>query len=66
MRRILCHSWLGSISHPYRAGFLQQHENTLRGHEAELDKLAGEKVTIKGDLRSTNVKVSSVQPAASK
>lgn len=39
---------------------------TLSGHEAELDKLAGEKATINGDLSGTNVKVSSVQPAASR
>jgi hypothetical protein len=34
----------------------------LTGHEAELNKLAGEKVTVKGDVSGTNVKVSSVQP----
>lgn len=37
---------------------------TLSGHEAELDKLAGAKATIKGDVSGTNVKVSSVQAAA--
>jgi hypothetical protein len=37
---------------------------TLSGHEAELDKLAGEKARIKGDVSGTDVKVSSVQPSA--
>jgi hypothetical protein len=36
----------------------------LNGHETELDKLAGEKATIKGDVSGMNVKVSSVQAAA--
>jgi hypothetical protein len=30
----------------------------LIGHEAELDKLAGEKATVRGDVSGTNVKVS--------
>ena len=38
---------------------------TLAGHEPELDKLAGEKATVKGDVSGTNVKVSSVQAATS-
>jgi hypothetical protein len=38
---------------------------TLSGHEAELDKLAGEKATIKGDVSGTDVKVSSGQSAKS-
>ena len=38
---------------------------TLAGHEPELDKLAGEKATVKGDVSGTNVKVSSVHAATS-
>jgi hypothetical protein len=38
---------------------------TLTGHEAELDKFAGENATIKGDVSGSNVKVSSVQAAGS-
>jgi hypothetical protein len=34
----------------------------LSGHETELDKLAGQKATVKGDVSGANVKVSSVQP----
>ena len=37
---------------------------TLSGHEAELDKLTGEKATIKGEVNGTDVKVNSVQAAA--
>jgi hypothetical protein len=36
---------------------------TLEGHEAELDKLAGEKVTVKGNVAGENVAVQSVSPA---
>lgn len=36
---------------------------TLEGHEAELDKLAGQKVTVKGTLSGETVKVASVAPA---
>lgn len=38
---------------------------TLTGHEAELDKLAGETASIKGDVSGTDVKVSSIQAAPS-
>ena len=34
----------------------------LSGHEAELDKLAGQNATVKGDVSGANLKVSSVQP----
>lgn len=37
--------------------------HTLSGHEAELDKLAGEKATIKGEVSGTNVKVQSISVA---
>jgi hypothetical protein len=33
---------------------------TLTGHESELDKLAGEKVTVKGTVNSDTVSVDSV------
>jgi len=36
---------------------------TLEGHEAELHKLAGEKVTVKGEVTSDTVAVQSVLPA---
>jgi hypothetical protein len=36
---------------------------TLEGHEAELDKLAGEKVTVKGEMTGETVTVQSVLPA---
>jgi hypothetical protein len=36
---------------------------TLEGHEAELYKLAGQKVTVKGDVAGENVAVQSVSPA---
>jgi|SRR5579864_156899 len=36
---------------------------TLEGHEAELDKLAGEKVTVKGEITGDTVAVQSVLPA---
>ena len=36
---------------------------TLEGHEAELDKLAGEKVTVKGEVAGETVAVQSVVPA---
>jgi hypothetical protein len=35
---------------------------TLQGHEGELDKLAGEKVTVKGKVSGMTVDVQSVQP----
>ena len=37
---------------------------TLEGHEAELDKLAGEKATVKGTVNGETVSVDSVAPAA--
>jgi len=36
---------------------------TLEGHEAELAKLAGQKVTVKGTLKGDSVTVESVLPA---
>jgi len=33
---------------------------TLEGHDAELDKLAGEKVTVKGEVTGETVAVQSV------
>lgn len=36
---------------------------TLEGHEAELNKLAGQKVRVKGSLRGETVTVESVNPA---
>lgn len=36
---------------------------TLEGHEAELDKLAGQKVTVKGHLKGETVTLESVTPA---
>ena len=36
---------------------------TLKGHEKELYKLAGENVTVKGSLSGTDVQVSSVEAA---
>ncbi len=36
---------------------------TLEGHEAELAKLAGQKVTVKGTLKGDTVTVESVLPA---
>ena len=36
---------------------------TLEGHEAELAKLAGQKVTVKGNLKGETVTVESVTPA---
>ena len=36
---------------------------TLEGHEAELDKLAGEKVTVKGEVTGGTLAVQSVVPA---
>lgn len=36
---------------------------TLEGHEAELDKLAGQKVTVKGNINGEMVDVQSVVPA---
>jgi hypothetical protein len=39
---------------------------TLEGHEAELDKLAGARVTVKGSVSGDVVTVASVTPAADK
>jgi hypothetical protein len=39
---------------------------TLNGHEAELDKLAGEKAVVKGDVSGDKVQVQSVAPAQGK
>ena len=39
---------------------------TLEGHEAELDKLAGARVTVKGSVAGDVVTVASVTPAANK
>jgi len=36
---------------------------TLQGHEAELDKYAAQKVTVKGTVSGTTVTVESVTPA---
>lgn len=36
---------------------------TLEGHEADLAKLAGQKVTVKGSLKGETVTVESVTPA---
>ena len=36
---------------------------TLTGHEADLDKLAGEKATVKGDVSGDTIQVQSVAPA---
>ena len=36
---------------------------TLAGHEAELDKLAGEKVTVKGEVKGDSVQVAAVTAA---
>jgi hypothetical protein len=36
---------------------------TLEGHEAELDKLAGERATVKGEVTGETVAVQSVAPA---
>lgn len=36
---------------------------TLEGHEAEVDKLAGERATVKGDVTGETVAVQSVVPA---
>ncbi len=35
----------------------------LSGHEADLDKLAGQKVTVNGDVKGDKVQVASVAPA---
>jgi hypothetical protein len=37
--------------------------NTLEGHEAELDKYAAQKVTVKGTLKGQAMTVESVLPA---
>lgn len=37
---------------------------TLEGHEAELDKLAGQKVTVKGTTSGDTITVTSVAPSA--
>ena len=37
---------------------------TLEGHEAELDKLAGQKVTVKGTTSGDTITVASVAPSA--
>jgi hypothetical protein len=37
---------------------------TLDGHEAELDKLAGARATVKGNVAGDVVTVASVTPAA--
>jgi hypothetical protein len=34
---------------------------TLKGHEAEVDKLAGEKATITGTVSGTTIQVASVK-----
>jgi hypothetical protein len=34
---------------------------TLKGHEAEVDKLAGEKATVSGSLSGTTIQVASVK-----
>ncbi len=39
---------------------------TLEGHEAELDKLAGQRVTVQGKLSGETLTVSSVTPAKTK
>ena len=39
---------------------------TLAGHEPELDKLAGEKATVKGEVKGNAVQVQSVSAAARK
>jgi len=39
---------------------------TLEGHEAELDKLAGARATVKGSVAGDVVTVASVKPAAKK
>src|SRR5437764_1168833 len=39
---------------------------TLAGHEAELDELAGEKATVKGEVKGNAVQVQSVSAAARK
>ena len=39
------------------------HVYTLEGHDSELDKLAGEKATIKGNVNGETVTVESVTPA---
>ena len=39
---------------------------TLEGHEAELDKLAGTRATVKGSVAGDVVNVASVTPAAKK
>ena len=36
---------------------------TLEGHEAELDKLAGESATVKGEVTGDTLAVQSVVPA---
>jgi hypothetical protein len=36
---------------------------TLQGHEADLDKVAGEKVTVKGTVNGKTVTVQSVSPS---
>ena len=37
---------------------------TLEGHEAELDRLAGQKVTVKGTTSGDTITVASVAPSA--
>jgi len=39
---------------------------TLEGHEAELEKLAGARATVKGSVAGDVVTVASVTPAAKK
>lgn len=39
---------------------------TLEGHEAELDKLAGQRVAVKGTVSGDTVSVSAVTPAKKK
>ncbi len=36
---------------------------TLKGHEAEVDKLAGEKAIVKGDVKGDTIQVQSVSAA---
>lgn len=42
---------------------VDKHAYTLKGHEADLDKYAGQKVMLKGALSGETVTVESVSPA---
>ena len=56
------HPRLRKERHEVRAG-CREKVYTLDGHEEELDKLAGERATVKGSVMGEMVTVESVAPA---